>query len=165
MSAPLVFQWNGEGMVPLKRFHNIANAEFVVGEFYRCEVVEERSLISHRHFFASVHEYWLNLPEHLAHQFPTDEHLRKFALIKSGYADQRQIVCASKAEAQRLRAFVAPMDSYAVVTAQEAVVTVWTAQSQAMKAMGRKLFQKSKDDVLGFCEALVGARIPETEAA
>jgi hypothetical protein len=153
---PIVFRWTGESMEPLPRFHNAANATFVVGEIYRMEAMEERSAVSHRHFFACIHAAWMNIPEHLADRFPTSEALRKFALIKSGYADERSIVCASKAEAQRVAAFVKPMDTYAVVVVKESVVTVFTAKSQSMKAMGRKVFQDSKVAVLEYVADLIG---------
>jgi hypothetical protein len=152
----VIFQWSGEAMVPRARFHNLANAHYVVGELYRLEAIEERSAVSHRHYFACIHDAWLNIPEHLADRFPTSEALRKFALIKTGYADERSIVCATKAEAQRVAAFVKPMDTYAVVAVSEAVVTVYTAKSQSMKAMGRKVFQESKDAVLGYVADLIG---------
>lgn len=164
MNAPvIVFQWDGEAMRPLRRFHNVCNAEYVVGEFYRCEVLEERSVVSHRHYFATLHDYWLNLPEQQAERFPTEEHLRKYALIKCGYADQRQQVCASHAEALRFAAFIRPIDTYALVTVTEAVVTIWTAQSQSTKAMGRKPFQESKTAVLDWCASLLGIDRTSTE--
>jgi hypothetical protein len=47
------------------------------------------------------------------------------------------------------------MDEYAIVTVREAVVTVYTAKSQSMRAMGRETFQKSKDDVLAWAEAFI----------
>lgn len=156
MTAPMTFEWNGEAMVPMRRFHNVANAEFVVGQFYNMEAIETRSIASHRHYFAALTEAWLNLPDHLATQFRTSEHLRKFALVKAGYADQRSIVCASKAEAQRVAAFVTPMDDYAVVIVSEAVVTVYTAKSQSLKAMGAKTFAESKDAVLIYVADLIG---------
>ena len=40
------------------------------------------------------------------------------------------------------------MAEYAVVTVREAVVRVYTAQSQSVKAMGAKAFQDSKTKVL-----------------
>src|SRR3546814_9642927 len=59
-------------------------------------------------------------------RFATPDHLRRWALIRAGYRDERSIVCASKAEAQRLAAFIKPMDDYAVVLVSEAVVKVCT---------------------------------------
>jgi len=48
------------------------------------------------------------------------------------------------------------MDDYAVVVARDAVVVVWTAKSQSMKAMGKVEFQRSKDAVLTECARLIG---------
>lgn len=156
MTSPMLFEWTGDGMAPLPRFRKMADEQFVVHENYRMEVREERSAASHGFYFASLHEAWSNLPEEHAERFQTAEHLRKYCLIKAGFADQRQIVCASKAEALRFAAFVRPMDEYAIVTASEAVVTVYTAKSQSMRAMGKKDFQASKDAVLEIAWGMVG---------
>ena len=96
----------------------------VVGEEYRVDPEEERSIASHNHFFMAVNEAWRNLPEHLTEQFPTSESLRKRALIKAGYFDSRSIACSTKAEALRVAAFVRPMDEHAVVVVSKAVVSV-----------------------------------------
>lgn len=164
MNAPLIFTWTDDGtMRPHDRFAKLADREFCIGQDYRMEVREERSLQSHSHYFASLSEAWSNLPEHEAERFPTSEHLRKWCLIKTGFADERSIVCASKAEAQRLGAFIRPMDDYAVVTVSEAVVTVYTAKSQSLKAMGKKDFQRSKEAVLEIAWALVGLSASDAE--
>ena len=154
--APLLCEWTGEALKPLGRYASEADKSLVVGERYRIAEHQERSLKSHNHFFASICEAWNNLPESLAERFDTPEKLRKYALIRCGYADQRQIVCASKAEAQRVAAFIRPMDEYAVVTVSEAVVAVYTAQSQSVRAMGNKAFQESKTKVLDYIASLVG---------
>lgn len=151
---PMAFHWDGEAMVP--RHPKLADKHFVVGEDYTLEVREDRSAASHRHFFAAIKEAHDNLPEHLAERWPTPEHLRKFALIKTGHADHRSIACSSKAEALRVAAFVKPIDEYSVVVAQEATVIVFTAKSQSVRAMGKPAFQKSKDDVLSFVASLIG---------
>lgn len=159
MKTPaLVFEWNGEAMVPLRRFHNLANAEFTVGERYRMDVQEQRSLISHNHYFATLQQIWESLPERYGDRIPSVEHMRKWALIRTGYRDERSIVCASKAEAARVAAFVKPMDDFALVVAHEAAVIVWTAKSQSMRAMGAKEFQASKQAVLDYCNALIETR-------
>lgn len=158
MTAPLPFRWTGEAFEPLPRFKAACDRELVVGQVYRIETIEERSARSHAHYFACIHERWLSLPEHFGDRFPTPEHLRKYALIRAGFRDERTIVASSRAEALRLAAFVKPMDPYAIVTVTEALVTVWTAQSQSMKAMGREAFQKSKDDVLGVLDDMLGIK-------
>lgn len=161
MIPPLPFRWNGEAMAPLPRFAKDCDKHFVVGEIYRLVEHEDRSIRSHQHFFASVNEAWKNLPDDLMEQFPTPDHLRKYALIKAGFADSRQLVAASKAEARRIASFVRPCDEYAVVAVHEAVVTIWTARSQSMKAMGARDFQASKDAVLNIAAGMIRVT-PET---
>jgi hypothetical protein len=158
MTSPLPFRWNGEAFEPLPRARRACDEAFVIGEVYTLAEEKARSSVSHRHYFAMVHEAWATLPEHMAAQFPTAEHLRKFALIKTGFADSRQIVAASKAEALRLAAFIRPLDEYGLVTVEGAVVTHWTAQSQSTRAMGGKLFQESKSAVLDYIAGLSGAQ-------
>ena len=162
MSTIHPFRWDGEAMIP--RSPKRADEQFVVGEVYRMEVREERSINSHSHYFAAVHDVWLNLHEEEAERFATAEHLRKYALIRTGWHQERQIVCASKAEAQRVASFVRPMDEYAIVTATEAVVTVFTAKSQSYRAMGKKDFQTSKQDVLDLLASMIGVEPQQLSA-
>ena len=165
MPAPVTYRWDGEAMQPLPRFHNVCNAEFVVGETYTLDEVKQRSQASHRHYFAAIHTAWLNLPETIAANFPSEDHLRKFALIRTGYRDERSIACASKAEAQRVAAFIKPMDDYALVVVNEAMVTVYTAKTQKTRAMGAKEFQASKEAVLDYLAGMIGTNRESMEAA
>ena len=151
---PMAFSWDGEVMRP--RHSRLADRHFVVGQDYMLEERQDRSQRSHDHYFACLAEVWQNLPDALAERFPTPDHLRKWALIRCGYADERSIVCASHAEALRIAAYVGQFDEYAVVLAKGATVTAWTAKSQSMRAMGRKAFQESKDKVLDFVAGLIG---------
>ncbi|MDO8534121.1 MAG: hypothetical protein Q7S17_05190 [Xanthobacteraceae bacterium] len=139
----------------------MADKHYVVGETYWMVPHEERSTASHAHYFAAVNEAWQNLSDEQALRFPTAEHLRKWALIEAGYRDERSIVASSKAEAQRLAAFIKPMDEYAVVTVTDAVVRAYTAQSQSYRAMNRKTFQESKDKVLAVVAGLIGVTADE----
>lgn len=165
MTLPIPCAWNGEAFVPRRGFAARCDAELVVGETYRLQIVQERSAASHRHFFSAINEAWASLPEHKTDQFPTPEALRKWALIRAGYCDTRQIVASSKAEAVRLAAFVAPMDSHAVVTVRDAVVTVYTAHSQSVRAMDKAVFQESKDKVLAIIAEQIGVTPEELSAA
>lgn len=163
--APLTMRWDGEAMIPASQFWAArADKQWVVGEVYQIVEHHERSQVSHNHYFAAIGEAWHNLPEDLLTDFPTTEHLRKKLLVKAGYADERSIVCASKAEALRVAAFIKPMDDYAVVTVRESVVRVYTAQSQSTKAMGKQVFQASKQAVLDALDALLGVETGETAA-
>lgn len=157
MSAPpITFRWSGEAMEPVGRFSRECDQHFTVGETYTLVTQEDRSGNSHRRFFAIVNEAWKNLPEDLAERLPTPDHLRRYALIKAGFADQRQIVASSRAEALRLAAFVRPMDEYAVVSVDGLVVTVWTAHSQNMRAMGKERFKASVDGVEHVLGQMIG---------
>ena len=161
MTAPLTYRWTGEAMEPLPRHMRQANSEFVVGETYTLAELQDRSRATHAHYFACVNEAWLNLSEEAAERFATADHLRRYALIRTGFHDERSIVCASKAEAGRVAAFVKPSDPFALVIVQGASVTVYTAKSQSMKAMGRKVFQESKEAVLGYLAAMIGVEPKE----
>lgn len=152
--APMLFDWDGEAMVP--RHPKLADKHYVVGESYRLAPYEDRSMRSHRYYFASLNEAWKNLPEDLAERFATPEHLRKYALIKAGFHDSRSIAASSKAEALRIASFVRPVDEYAVVTVSEALVTIYTAKSQSVRAMGKKNFRASADAVLDIVSAMIG---------
>ena len=161
-SLPIPYKWTGEAMQPLAgRATREANSAFVVGQVYR--LVEDRSIASHNHQFAEIAEAWNNLPENMMEQFPTAEHLRKYALIKCGFANHRQFIASSKAEALRIAAFLRPMNEYAIVSVTGCIVNEFTAQSQSRRAMGPKDFQASKQAVLEFCANLIGVKMSELE--
>ena len=154
--SPFRAIWAGGAFVPEDRFLGTVRAEFGEGEIVPLVRHEDRSGASHNHYFATLADLWESLPEGEADRWPTVEHLRKYALIRTGWRDERSIVCASRAEALRLAAFVRPMDPYAVVAVSEAVVRVWTAKSQSLRAMGRQDFEKSKQNVLDFVADMIG---------
>lgn len=163
-APPVSCVWDGDAFVPLPRFARLCDKHFAVGESYPLIVHEERSQASHSHYFAALNEAWKNLREDVADRFPTSEHLRKWALVKAGFADERSIVCASKAEAQRVAAFISPMDDYAVIVVREATIKVFTAKSQSMRAMGKADFQASKEAVLDVISGMIGIKTGELKA-
>lgn len=108
MTTPILCTWDGEAFRPHPHHHNAVNAQFVVGQTYIMAEMQERSIASHQHEFASLRDAWANLPENISADFPTPEHLRKRALVETGWYHQNDIVCSTNAEAirwiQRLRA-------------------------------------------------------------
>jgi hypothetical protein len=54
-------------------------------------------------------------------------------------------------------------DDYAIVLMEGMVVTVWRAESQSYKAMGKKRFTESKRAVLDYCASLVGVSTNDLE--
>lgn len=157
MNTPLKYLWDGEAFQVLARHQSAADRQFTVGQTYQLDVGEERSAVSHSHYFAALNEAWSNLPDDLAERFQTVEHLRKYALIKAGFFDERSIVCASKVEAVRMAGFIKPMDDFAIVATSEATVRVFTAKSQSMRAMGKEAFQDSKTKVLEIVADMIGS--------
>lgn len=159
---PLMMRWTGEGFEPSTGYwQRLADRHLVVGHVYRLVEEAERSEVSHRHEFAWLREAWNSLPDALLDQYPNSEVLRKHGLIAKGHCTMKQHVCASVAEAERLAAILKPYDVYAIVRQRGPVVTVYTAVSQSKKAMGAKMFQQSKSDLMEFVGDLLGVD-PET---
>ena len=155
MIPPMTYVWKDGALRPLGRFHNRAADAFTEGEYYTIEVFEERSWRSHKHYFATIHDLWLNLPESAAMEpwAASSEHLRKYALIRTGWHDSTTFPVTSAAEAQRTATVVralTPADDYTIAVARGDLVEVFRAKSQSMRGMGKDDFQQSKDDVLGF---------------
>ena len=163
--VPLAYHGEGTFKVTSPYWANLADRHFAVGEVVSMIRHEHRSSASHNYFFAAVADAHANLPDDIAVRFPSPDSLRRWALIQAGFCDQHTFACASKAEAQRLAAFIKPIDEYSVVVAKEATVTRYTARSQSMKAMGKKDFELSKEGVLDAIAKLIGTSRKALEAS
>lgn len=157
--AGIIFEWDGDQMVPMSHYKRRCNEHLVVGERYRLDVRDVPSHATRSHYFAVLDSAWANLPESLAHRFPTRESLRKTALIHTGYRDERTLVLGSHAEAVRAATWANAFDEYAVITVDGNIVTAMTAKSQSEEAMGAAQFAKSKTDVLEFVSRLIGVDV------
>lgn len=153
--VPIPFVWNGEMMVPMKRLAKLCDKQFVVGEEYRLGPIEERSHNSHAHFFSCVNEAWKQLPEKIANRFPTADHLRKYALIRTGFYEMRCIALPTESAANKVAAFIKPMDDYALIVVTGLLVEIYTALSQSYRAMPGGEFQRSKSAVLEYLSDLI----------
>lgn len=141
-----------------------ADVALVIGEQYYIEPKLGRSELSHRHFFALINDMWSNLPERLSESYPTPDHLRKYALIRTGFYDSHQLVCSSIKEANKIAAFIRPVDEYSIVSVDGKIVTRFVAKSQSYKAMGKSDFQRSKQAVMDFLSELIGAERQQLES-
>jgi hypothetical protein len=148
-------------MIPMPRFRKQCDQQFVVGEEYPMTILEARSRNSHNHYFASVHDAWKNLPEDIATDFPSDQHLRKTALCKTGWATMKNFVCETPEHARQLAMFCRSVDGYAVIELRGNIVRIFEAVSQDAANMGREDFQKSKDDVLNWIATLIDVKPAE----
>ena len=153
---PIKYRWTGRVMEPL--VPSVAARQFTPGETCRLMVFEERSPASHRHYFAAIKEVWENLPESDAARFPTAEHLRKYALIRTGYRTERVIVADSNQAALQVAAAFKALDEavFSIATVRDTTVTIYSPRSQGVQDMGKAEFQRSKDDVLDFLSRMIG---------
>jgi hypothetical protein len=155
------WRWNGACLFPARP--EAAERMFEINGRYHLETHFERSAGRHRAYFASIKEAWHNLPLSAQDELPSPEHLRKYALIKTGWRDERYLVFASHQEAVRVAMFVAPIDRFAIVLPQGNRVVVWTARSQSYRAMDKEEFNASMDDVLDYIAGLIGVSRVELE--
>jgi hypothetical protein len=163
MAEALWYRWNGAVLIPLRP--DAAGAMFQVNGRYHLEAHFERSSARHRAYFAQLNEAWHSLPESGRDELPSPEHLRKFALIKTGWRNERNLVLGSNKEALRVAAFFAPLDEFAMVLPQGHRVVIWTAKSQSYRSMERDDFNRSMDDVLAYVANLIGVTRAELEEA
>jgi hypothetical protein len=143
---------------PLPRFHNLASAAYGDGEVVELAPIEDRSDKSHRHEFAWLREAWKNLPEAIADQYPTAEHLRKRALIDAGFYDEQVIDAGSNAAALRVGAAISarPGETFSLVIVRLGYVFIRTAKSQSRRAMDREEFARSKNALIEIVSDLIG---------
>src|SRR5687768_6050198 len=123
-AAPLPFRWLGDGFTPLRPA--AADKAFVIGQVYYLVEHQDRSWASHAHEFAWLHDAWLNLPEDLAEQFPTSEHLRKRALIEAGFYNEMLVDAGTNAAEVRVAHGFRSMDEFAHVVVRGSFVAVRT---------------------------------------
>ncbi len=155
--------WRGNAFYPSRGLLLAMQERYETGKAYVVDIKETRSASSHRHFFAQLKDLWQSMPEAISLQFPTVEHLRASALIATGWYDETQFHMANNDEAMKLASYQKAEDTMKAVAVNGNVVVVRSPKSQSMKTMGRKDFQKSKDDVLAYADDLVNGVIPEAE--
>jgi hypothetical protein len=159
--APITFVWDGQVMVPQRRFTKLCDQRYAIGEEYPLAIAHPRSKATQGHYFARLEELFDNLPEDVAELYPTIEHLRKRALIEAGYFDQEIIECGSEAVAVNVASAIRKRDDFAHIIVAGRIVAIRTAKSQRKCAMGAKAFQDSKDKVLAIVENMVGVKRSE----
>lgn len=153
---PLTCDWDGEVFRPIHPRR--ADNYLTVGERYSLVQYEDRSAATHNHQFAWLYDAWQNLPEDIADQYPTPEHLRKRALIDAGFYDETIIDAGTNAAAIRVAAAVRAIDTFALVFVRKCFVIRRTAKSQSRRAMKKDEFQASKTAIMEVIDALVQRR-------
>jgi hypothetical protein len=138
------------------RSQRLADKAYCVGEVYWLVPHEERSTATHNHEFAWLKDAWLNLPEDIADQCPTQEHLRKRALIDSGFYNETITDAGSNAAALRVASTMRAMDEFALVIVRGPLVVFRKAKSQSRRAMNKQEFQESKTAIIETISAMIG---------
>jgi hypothetical protein len=164
--VPVVFRWtwaalpdSGElklVMMPETRYEKVARRQFHENEDYPLVVLEARSRASHNQYFAAIDDAWHNLPESIAARWPSAEHLRKWALIETGWFDEKDFDCDTPSHARNLATFIRSVDEYARIHLSGKKVIVRTAKSQSAASMAKEPFEKSKRDVLDLLATMTG---------
>lgn len=156
-------RWDGSTLTPTGHYGLAAAREAMEpGDVVVVEVDHPRSINSHRHQFAEINSAWRHLPE-AVQGLPwaaSPKTMRKHALIVTGYRNTYTLDCGANATAERvkgaLQAAEAGRHGYAISQVRGPVVTVWTPESQSMRAMGGKRFQESKEAVLNWIAGQIG---------
>ncbi len=151
---PVAFVWDGNVMIPLPRFKRLCDAQFAVNEEYPLMIVENRSLASHNHYFAALHEGYLNLAEEYAQEFDSEEHLRHWCLCKSGFCTTTTYVLNTAEDARVLRDALKKENASTIIGVAGNVAKVYTPESQSMAAMKKERFEASKVAVLDLVASM-----------
>lgn len=165
---PVLFRWQevdvctdgGEvhrmaGMFPHARFLMLCSRQFAVNEDYPLGSVEGVPSRSRGGFFAAIREAWNNLPEDDA-RFPTSEHLRKRALVQSGWATHVGYDMDTPADARKLAVALRKADEYAIIKVKGNTVDFWTAKSIAAGAISGEQWRGVKTKALDWVASLAG---------
>ena len=154
---PIVCNWNGENFSPIMGHKATAKKQCLTGQSYIFELSEQRSAARHRAYMAFIGQCWASLPEELTRKHPSPDHLRKYALIVTGYCTTQDFVCQSRKEAERTAFALAAMDSdrYAIISIHDCIVRVQRAESQSYRAMGKQRFNESQEAVENYVGELL----------
>lgn len=159
--TPIKFTWNGEAMVPAKGYAARAERQYAPSETYTLEVREERSSAEHNHYFAAIADAYANLSDAVTERLRTPDHLRKWALIETGWFDETVTDCGSHEVALRMAAFTKVVErdnrqDYCEIIVRGPALVLRLAKSQSRKAMDKEDFRKSKNDILDLLSDMVG---------
>lgn len=162
MSAPALWQWDGEALHPLPRFQAQCDRELVVGARYLMEPIDEVQSARDRAYFAAIREAWSNLPEGLAEQFPSPNDFRRHLLVACGFCTTKRLRFASAQAAMEALPVFAGLA--ALVEVQGAVVVVKTPMSQKLRGGMEKADRlRSYQETQDLAAAMIGVSAEDVE--
>lgn len=166
---PILVKWDDDRdvFVPARRIVGQLKKLYHDGQAIWLEQIQFRSMASHNHQFVEIHDRWESMPEYITSRFINEKHLRKYALIRTGWVkEMRHLPFTNREDAITGAVLARLIDSYALVTIDDCVVSFYVARSQRMsgpESMTNSEFQKSKTDVLAFLDALLGIATEESD--
>lgn len=160
--SPVPMLWKDGHFIPATSYQlKRCSDHFEDGQRVLMVEHKERSTNTHNHYFAALHDAWQNLPEGIADEFISFDQFRATALIATGYYNERRVICATAEDAERLAAFIRPINPLAIISVHGNAIVERTAKSQRYRAMDKAEFRKSKEAVLAWAWGLCGVD-PET---
>jgi hypothetical protein len=146
--------WDGNVMIPLPRFKRLCDSQFAINEEYPLMIVENRSMASHNHYFAALHEAYQNLAEEYAQEFVNEDHLRSWCLCKAGFCTTDVHVFDTPGDAKKFRMAFKRNMPMAIIKVEGNIVTIYEPESQSMAAMKKERFEASKTAVLDIAATM-----------
>ena len=152
-------------MRPFPAFAKYMAENFKTGGVYDLAEVELRSMNAHKAFFAALNEAYANLREDGdADDFPSAEHLRKWALTYTEFCTVRVYKAATLKETARVYQFLRSGDEFSRLELKPKTKEVWQhiPNSQAVAAMpNNRTFKKSCDAVMIVLAQRLGVGVDE----
>ena len=103
-SAPIIAEWDGESLVPVRQFEKYCDVNFIVGERYRVTLQEERSANSHNHYFAVLTELWHIIPRALiGKSADTDDNMQPAHVLCHAVKTKADVHAINKAKRREAR--------------------------------------------------------------
>lgn len=158
---PILYVRVDNHLVPLPRFMKLFDEQIAVSEEVALDRVQNRSMASHNHYFASLHEGYLNLAEEYAQEFDSEEHMRHWCLCKEGFCTSTRWVMNTAEDARQLRKALKEANASTIVGVEGNVATVYHPYSQSLAAMGKTIFEESKQAVLARVASMARTTVAE----
>jgi hypothetical protein len=144
MQVDLAYRGNGTFAVTDDASYALVNQKFGQGQVIRFSHDEQRSDEEHKFWFAVVRACWKSLPDKARRErWPNAEYLRKWLLVKAGHCRKMDVVCDNSRDIPHIINTARFIDKYSVIKVDRiaGVVSIFIAESQEYKVMGKEKFQ------------------------
>lgn len=144
-------------MIPQSGYLAQCEKRFVVGQIYTLEQVDEaRNMNAHNAYMAEVASAWENLSDAATKKLKTPTHLRKWALIETGWYDEQIVDCGTHELASRMATFTHQTDEYCEIRIRKNLLVIRRPRSQKRSKMNSEDFKKSSKAVLDLLADMIG---------